>query len=45
MGHFSVSLLQFCVRSSHGTTPVPAVQLEVHVQSQICQPVLAGGRR
>ena len=42
MGPCWVSFLQFPVRSSCGTTPVPAVQLEV--QSQICQQILVGRR-
>ena len=44
MGHFPALFLQSLVRSSHDTTPVPAVQLEVYVLSQMFQQVLAGGR-
>ena len=44
MGRFPALFLQSLVRSSHGTTPVPAVQQEVYVPSQMFQQVLAGGR-
>ena len=44
MGHFSVLFLQSPVRSSHGTMPVPAVQLEICELSRMCQQVLVGRR-
>ena len=45
MGHFSVLFPQSPVRSSCGTTPVPAVQLEICGLSQMCQQVLVGRRK
>ena len=45
MGHFSVLFPQSPVRSSRGTMPVPAVQLEVRGLSRMCQQVLVGRRR
>ena len=45
MGHFSILFLQSHVRSSHGTMPVLAVQLEVRGLSRMCQQVLVAGRR
>ena len=44
MGCFPALFLKSLVRSSHDTTPVPAVQLEVYVLSQMFQQVLVGGR-